>query len=129
MCIRDRFGAHYVRFTPRNEMDIAVVGVGASVLLDESGATLRSVRVALAAVAPTPLFVPQVGAALVGRSVSDEASLEAAVAEAAQIAQAASRPISDVRGTAAQRKHLSAVLTCRALRKAIERARKTLRRA
>ena len=123
------FGAHYVRFTPRNEMDIAVVGAGASVLLDESGATFQSVRVALAAVAPTPLFVPQVGAALVGRSVSDEASLEAAVAEAAQIAQAASRPISDVRGTAAQRKHLSAVLTRRALRRAIERARKTLRGA
>ena len=120
------FGAHYVRFTPRNEMDIAVVGAGASALLDESGATLRSVRVALAAVAPTPLFVPQVGAALVGRSVSDEASLEAAIEEAAQIAQAASRPISDVRGTAAQRKHLSAVLTRRALRKAIKRARKTL---
>jgi CO/xanthine dehydrogenase FAD-binding subunit len=123
------FGTHYVRFTPRNEMDIAVVGAGASVLLDESGATLRSVRVALAAVAPTPLFVPQVGAALVGRSVSDGASLEAAIEEAAQIAQAASRPISDVRGTAAQRKHLSAVLTRRALRKAIERARKTLRGA
>ena len=110
-------------------MDIAVVGAGASVLLDESGATFRSVRVALAAVAPTPLFVPQVGAALVGRSVSDEASLEAAIEEAAQIAQTASRPISDVRGTAAQRKHLSAVLTRRALRKAIKRAQKTLRGA
>ena len=71
----------------------------------------------------------QVGAALVGRSASDEASLEAAIEEAAQIAQAASRPISDVRGTAAQRKHLSAVLTRRALRKAIKRARKTLRGA
>lgn len=114
------FGAHYLRFTPRNEMDIAVAGAGASVVLDERGATFRSTRIALAAVAPTPLFVPQAGEALVGRRVSDEI-----IEEAARIAQAAARPISDMRGTAAQRKHLAAVLTRRALRKAIARARGT----
>jgi carbon-monoxide dehydrogenase medium subunit len=114
------FGAHYLRFTPRNEMDIAVAGVGASVVLDESGATFRSARIAMAAVAPTPLFVPQAGEALAGRRVSEET-----IEEAARIAQAATRPISDMRGTAAQRKHLAAVLTRRALRKAIARARET----
>ncbi len=112
------FGAHYLRFTPRNEMDIAVVGVGASVLLDPSGMSFESARIALGAVAPTPLSVPEAGAALAGRKVSDEA-----IEEAARIAQAAARPISDVRGTVAQRSHLAAVLTRRALRKAIERAR------
>jgi carbon-monoxide dehydrogenase medium subunit len=117
------FGAHYLRFTPRNEMDIAVVGVGASVLLDPSGMSFESARIALGAVAPTPLLVPEAGAALAGRKVSDEA-----IEEAARIAQSAARPISDVRGTVAQRKHLAAVLTRRALRKAIERARETLRR-
>ena len=125
---RPGFGAHYLRFTPRNEMDIAVVGCGASVHLDETGTTFQSVRVALGAVAPTPLFVPQIGEALAGRTVSDQASLEAAIEEAAQIAKEAARPISDVRGTAAQRRHLTAVLTRRALRKAIERARNTLRK-
>lgn len=116
------FGAHYLRFTPRNEMDIAVVGAGASVVLDENGASFVSARIALGAVAPTPLLVLEAGEALVGRPVSD-----AAIEEAAQVARAAARPISDMRGTAAQRKHLSAVLTRRALKKAVARARKTLR--
>jgi carbon-monoxide dehydrogenase medium subunit len=113
-----RFGAAYLRFIPRNEMDIAVVGVGASVVLDESGTIFVSAHIALGAVAPTPLFVPEAGEYLAGRQVSTEA-----IAEAARIAQAATRPISDMRGTAAQRKHLSAVLTRRALERAIERAR------
>jgi CO/xanthine dehydrogenase FAD-binding subunit len=111
------FGASYLRFTPRNEMDIAVVGAGASVVLDASGMAFESARVALGAVAPTPLLVAEAGAALAGRAVSEEA-----IAEAAQIAQAAARPIDDMRGTVAQRKHLAAVLTRRALHKAVERA-------
>ena len=107
-----------MRFIPRNEMDIAVVGAGASVVLDESLTTFVSARIALGAVAPTPLLVPEVGEYLAGRRISAET-----MAEAARIAQAATRPISDMRGTAAQRKHLAAVLTRRALEKAIERAR------
>lgn len=121
------FGAHYLRFTPRREMDIAVAGAGAAVLLDDSGTSVVSARIALSAVAPTPLFVSAAGEALVGCEISDQASLEAAIEEAAQIARSAARPISDMRGTAAQRKHLSAVLTRRALREAIARARKALR--
>ncbi len=112
------FGAAYLRFTPRNEMDIAVVGAAASVVLDEDGTSFESARVALGAVAPTPLFVVPAGGVLVGRKVS-----EATIDGAAQIAQAAARPIDDVRGTAVQRKHLVDVLTRRALRKAVERAR------
>jgi carbon-monoxide dehydrogenase medium subunit len=111
------FGAAYLRFIPRNEMDIAVVGVGASVQLDESGRGIVAARIALGAVAPTPLLVSAAGAALVGAEVS-----EAAIARAAQIAQTAARPISDMRGTAEFRRHLVGVLTQRALNKAIERA-------
>ena len=113
-----RFGAGYLRFIPRNEMDIAVVGAGASVVLDQDRATFVSARIALGAVAPTPLLAPEAGEYLAGKPVSAEA-----IAQAARIAQAASRPISDMRGTAAQRKHLSAVLVRRALEKAVERAR------
>jgi CO/xanthine dehydrogenase FAD-binding subunit len=118
------FGANYVRFIPRNEMDIAVVGAGASIVLDKDGATILSARAALGAVAPMPLFVSKAGELLAGRQVSDET-----IYEAAKAARDMARPISDMRGTAAQRKHLSEVLTRRALRTAIERARKSLREA
>jgi carbon-monoxide dehydrogenase medium subunit len=112
------FGAHYLRFIPRNEMDIAVVGAGASVTLDGSKQRILSARIALGAVAPTPLFVEEAGAFLAGKEITPEN-----IQEAARIAQAAARPISDLRGTAEHRKHLCAVLTRRALEKATERAR------
>jgi carbon-monoxide dehydrogenase medium subunit len=114
----DHFGAHYLRFIPRNEMDIAVVGAGASVVLDERLERIISARVALGAVAPTPLFVREAGDYLKGKPASP-----AELAEAARIAQEAARPISDMRGTEAQRKHLSGVLARRALTEAVERAR------
>ena len=115
---KKNFGSHYLRFIPRNEMDIAVVGAGASVLLDNAGRKILSARIALGAVAPTPLFVEEAGAYLAGKEIREET-----IHEAARIAQSASRPISDLRGTAEFRKHLCAVLTRRALEKAIERAR------
>lgn len=111
-------GARYLRFIPRNEMDIAEVGVGASVLLNGRGDRFLSARIALGAVAPTPLYVTEAGAALAGQPVTDEA-----VQRAATIAQAAARPITDMRGTAEHRRHLVGVLTRRALRGAIDRAR------
>ena len=115
---KENFGAHYLRFIPRNEMDIAVVGAGASVTLDAAKRKILSARVALGAVAPTPLFVEEAGTFLAGKEISEEN-----IRAAATIAQVAARPISDLRGTAEHRKHLCAVLTRRALEKAIERAR------
>jgi carbon-monoxide dehydrogenase medium subunit len=112
------FGAAYLRFIPRNEMDIAVVGVGASVQLDESRSKFVSARISLGAVAPTPLYVAEAGASLAGKPVN-----EASIAAAAQLAKAAAKPISDMRGTAEYRKHLTEVLTRRTLQKAIERAK------
>lgn len=111
------FGGAYLRFIPRNEMDIAVVGTGVAVQLDESRNKIASARIALGAVAPTPLFVAAAGEALVGQSISDET-----IDAAAKVAQDAAKPISDMRGTAEYRKHLVAVITRRTLRKAIERA-------
>lgn len=110
-------GAHYLRFIPRNEMDIAVVGAGAYVMLDESHKVISSARIALGAVAPTPLLIAEASNFLSDREISSEAILESA-----RIAQAAAQPITDMRGTAAQRRHLVGVLTRRALEKAIQRA-------
>ncbi len=112
-----RFGAAYLRFIPRNEMDIAVTGAGVSVVLNEAGDTILSARVALGAVAPTPLLAQEAGAALAGQPVTPDV-----IEQAARIAQRAAQPITDMRGTAAQRKHLAYVLTRRALEQAIARA-------
>ena len=112
------FGAAYLRFIPRNEMDIAVVGVGASVQLSADGTTFQHARIALAAVAPRPLFVPEAGESLAGKPVNEES-----MAQAAELAQLAATPITDMRGTAEFRKHIVGVLTRRTLAKAVERAR------
>jgi carbon-monoxide dehydrogenase medium subunit len=109
-------GAAYLRFTPRSEMDIAVVGAGAALTLQEDNQTIESARIALGAVAPTPLLVLEAGEFLRGKQASPE-SFE----QAAQLAQAAARPISDLRGTSAFRIHLCFVLVRRALARAFER--------
>ena len=108
-------GTHYLRFIPRNEMDIAVVGAGAYLQLD--GDNITAARVALGAVAPTPLFVQAAGDALAGMTADEDA-----FAVAADIARDAASPIDDMRGTIAHRKQLSYVLTQRALRGAKARA-------
>lgn len=108
--------SHYLRFIPRNEMDIAVVGVGAWVQLD-GGSTIVSGRIALAAVAPTPRFAPQASAFLAGQPAS-----EATFRQAGELAKQSASPITDMRGPAEYRTHLVGVLTCRALHKACERA-------
>lgn len=109
-------GSRYLRFIPRNEMDIAVAGAGVYVVLD--GDSFVSARIALASIAPTPLFVPEAGAALAGKPVND-----ASIAAAAALAMDAAQPITDMRGTAAYRRHLCGVLVKRALRDAVKRAR------
>lgn len=113
----EKFGAHYLRFIPRNEMDIAVVGAGASVVVDADGKRFVSARIALGAVAPTPLLASDAGAFLAGKEIT-----RVNVKEASRMAQGIAKPITDLRGTAEHRSHLCAVLVERALDKAIERA-------
>ena len=111
-------GANYQRFIPRNEMDIAVAGVGSYVQLDAAGQNFVSARIALASVAPTPVFSRAAGDSLAGKPVSDEA-----IRAASELAQADAKPINDMRGTVRQRVHLIGVLTRRTLNNAVERAR------
>lgn len=111
-------GSHYRRFIPRNEMDIAVVGVGASVVLDDSRQKFVSARIALGAVGPTPLLAQAAGDSLAGQPVND-----ASIAKAAELARSIAKPIDDMRGTAEYRLHLVGVLTQRVLAAAVARAR------
>jgi carbon-monoxide dehydrogenase medium subunit len=111
-------GARYLRFTPRAEMDIAVVGVAASVLLTENRLAVQTARIALSVVAATPILAVEAGESLAGTQVSEEA-----IATAADLAQRAARPRTTMRGTAPQRRHLVGVLARRALWDAVRRAK------
>jgi carbon-monoxide dehydrogenase medium subunit len=106
----------YLRFIPRTEMDIAVVGCGVSVTLDGRG-FCTAARVALGAVAPTVILAPEAAACLVGH-VLDAATLDKLDAAA----RAAARPISDKRGTAEFRVKIAGVLARRAAAIAFDRA-------
>jgi carbon-monoxide dehydrogenase medium subunit len=114
-----RSGSHYRRFIPRNEMDIAVVGVGASVVLDATGDKFVSARIALGAVGPTPLFARAAGDLLAGKPVSDQT-----IGQAAGAARAIASPIDDMRGTKEFRLHVTEVLTRRVIEEAVKQARK-----
>jgi carbon-monoxide dehydrogenase medium subunit len=115
---RPHTGAYYLRFIPRGEMDIAVAGAGAWVALSDDGEEISEARIALAAVAPTPLLLAEAGAMLAGKTPAEDV-----FEEAAALAREAVKPIEDTRGTVAQRRHLAGVLTKRALRGAVKRAR------
>ncbi len=110
-------GDAYLRFIPRTEMDIAVVGVGISLTLDESG-TCKAARVVLGAVAERALLVPEAAETLIGTAVD-----EAALARLGEAASAACRPIDDKRGTKEYRIKVAGVLARRAAQIALERAR------
>ena len=110
-------GDAYLRFIPRTEMDIAVVGVGVALTLDAAGMCTHA-RIGLGAVAPTPLLVTSAANALIGSRV-DETALAALVAAAS----AACNPIDDKRGTVVYRTKVAGVLARRAAEIAYERAR------
>ena len=109
-------GDAYLRSIPRTEMDIAVVGAAAALVIDASG-TCTAARIALGAVAPTVLLVEAAGKALVGSKL-DDAALEAM----AEAVRAACRPIDDKRGTAAYRTAMAGTLAKRVVAIAAKRA-------
>ncbi|MFI4934924.1 MAG: FAD binding domain-containing protein [Caulobacterales bacterium] len=112
-----RAGDAYLRLIPRTEMDIAVVGAGVNLVLDGAG-KITEAHVALGAVAPTVLLVPEAGAAIVGSALD-----EAALARLDAAARAACHPISDKRGTVEYRTKIAGVLARRAASIAYGRAK------
>lgn len=112
----DNGGDAYLRFIPRTEMDIAVAGCAVNLRLD--GEVITEARVALGAVAPTVLLVPEAAAAIEGTTLDD-----AALSALAEAASAACNPIDDKRGTKAFRIEVAGVLAKRAARIAYTRAK------
>jgi len=110
--------AAFERFTPRNEMDIAVCNCAVSVTLSTDGATFVSGRIALGAVGPTPLLAEEASTALAGKPATSST-----IEQIAEVAAAAARPITDMRGSAAQRRHLAKVLARRVMERAVARAK------
>jgi len=108
-------GGCYIRHTPRRELDIAVVGVAAQVTI--ANGVCAKARIALAAVAPTPVRATAAEAALEGKALTPEL-----IERAADLAGQAAKPISDQRGSADFRRHLVRILTRRTLTTALARA-------
>jgi CO/xanthine dehydrogenase FAD-binding subunit len=106
----------YLRFIPRTEMDIAVVGCGVSVTLDAAG-VCTAARVSLGAVAPTPLLLKEAADALIGHKLDD-----ATLAKLDAAARAVCKPITDKRGTIEYRIKVAGVLARRAAAIAFQRA-------
>jgi len=111
-----RSGDAYLRFIPRTEMDIAVVGAAVSVTLD-AGGVCTDARVVLGAVAPTAVVVDEAAKALIGHKLDE--STRAALDQAAR---RACKPIDDKRGTIEYRTKVAGVMARRAAEIAYERA-------
>ena len=108
-------GGHYLRHTPRRELDIAVVGVASQLTM--ANGTCTKARIALASVAPTPVRATAAERALEGQAVTPQL-----IERAATLAIEAAKPISDQRGSVEFRKHLVRILTRRTLTAALHRA-------
>ena len=111
-------GSHYIKLKEREKMDIAFVGVASAVELEGNDGVVKSARIALGAVAPTPIRATEAEAKLKGQRLTDEL-----LAEAGKLAAQAAKPISDVRASAEYRREMVDVLTRRTLSHALQIAK------
>jgi CO/xanthine dehydrogenase FAD-binding subunit len=106
----------YLRFIPRNEMDIAVAGVGSLIEVDPSTNVVTKARIALASVAPTPVRAYAAEEFLEGTKIDSDT-----IEKTSDLTVGSAVPITDVRGSAEYRKELIRVLTKRTLTICLER--------
>jgi carbon-monoxide dehydrogenase medium subunit len=110
-----RSAGRYLRHSTREEMDIAVAGVASFITEGPQAGRLKTVRIALGAVAPTPVRAYRAEAALVGQAITRKT-----IEEAAGIAAGEANPISDMRGSGEYRREMVRVLVRRTLTSACE---------
>jgi CO/xanthine dehydrogenase FAD-binding subunit len=106
----------YIKLMRRNALDLALVGVGAHLRLDSKSKICKEVRIALGAVAPTPIRVPQAEEVLIDRPIDINRA-----GEAGRVASQVCRPITDIRSTSGYRCSMVEVLTKRAVIEAYRR--------
>jgi CO/xanthine dehydrogenase FAD-binding subunit len=116
-------GGAYIKLMRRNAMDLALVGVAAHLTLDEDGRTCREARIALGAVAPTPIRANEAEARLINRVIDDDLA-----AEAGRVASQEASPIDDIRASKGYRMEMIGVLTKRAVMEAYRRINGNLNR-
>jgi aerobic carbon-monoxide dehydrogenase medium subunit len=100
----------YIKFSPREMMDLAYAGVAVAYELTAPEGKCRGVRIVLGAVAPTPIRAKRAEAALEGNPLSEELA-----DKAGRIAAEEAKPISDVRSSADYRRAMVGAMTKRAL--------------
>jgi len=111
-------GSLYIKHSPRGAMDIATLSVASVVSLRDRGRVCAEVKIALGAVAPTPIRACAAEDVLRGQTITPQL-----LTKAAQEAQSCASPIDDVRGSAAHRKDIVGVLVSRTLEQAISMAK------
>ena len=110
-------GSHYIKHSPRGAMDIATVGVASLVSLDGRNGPCAEARIALGAVAPTPIRAYSAEDSLRGQTLT-----QGVLIDTANLARDGIRPIDDIRGSAEHRKEIVGVLTRRTLEQAFNAA-------
>ena len=111
-------GDAFERFTPRSAMDIAIASAAAAVTLDAAGERIETARVALGAVAPTPIRALRAEEYVQEREPTPEV-----LERAGRAAMDECRPIDDIRGSGPYRRELVRILVQRVIGRAVARAR------
>jgi carbon-monoxide dehydrogenase medium subunit len=114
----DKSGGAYFKLMRRNAMDLALVGAAVFLRFHEDKKVCREARIALGAVAPTPMRAAKAERVLVGKEVNEEIA-----EEAGNTARSEARPITDIRASEAYRRDMVGVLTKRAIMSAFDRSR------
>ena len=105
--------AAYIKHAVRKAMDLAIIGVAVKIKVEDGVCT--DARIALGAVAATPVRAPRAEEALIGRELTDEV-----IVKASEEAMNSCHPISDIRASAEYRKDMIRVFTKRAIKQAME---------
>ena len=116
----EKSGGAYIKLMRRNAMDLALVGVAAYMRLDEKGKACKAARIALGAVAPTPIRAPGAERALINKNIDEDLTKEAG-----KIASQEASPINDIRASKEYRREMVGVLTKRAVMTACKRINET----